>query len=148
MNSNYFTLWGILFPLSSRSAVYLSLTCTPLLINLQFIFTILRGKIYYTITKTHGAQTLRSEEHKLNVRLACVKHLDSVQSEPSPNSSISVTNILVLYLLHLLHSKVELPCYFKHFFTAKPLCMAKNLKTLFSLFTKKKIFYWITMNLN
>jgi len=25
---------------------------------------------------------------KLNVRLACVKHFDSVQSEPSPNSSI------------------------------------------------------------
>lgn len=34
---------------------------------------------------------LISEKHKLNVRLACVKHLDSVQSEPSPNSPIKIT---------------------------------------------------------
>jgi hypothetical protein len=31
---------------------------------------------------------LNLHRNKLNVRLACVKHLDSVQSEPSPNSSI------------------------------------------------------------
>jgi hypothetical protein len=38
------------------------LTCTPLLIKYAF------------------------SNKKLNVRLACVKHFDSVQSEPSPNS--------------------------------------------------------------
>lgn len=37
---------------------------------------------------------LISEKHKLNVRLACVKHLDSVQSEPSPNSSIKRTFLI------------------------------------------------------
>lgn len=37
---------------------------------------------------------LVSKKHKLNVRLACVKHLDSVQSEPSPNSSIKITFLI------------------------------------------------------
>lgn len=38
---------------------------------------------------------------KLDVQLACVKHLDSVHSEPSPNSSIDVKDHS--YQLHLLH---------------------------------------------
>ena len=42
-----------------------------------------------------------SKKHKLNVRLACVKHLDSVQSEPSPNSSINNFDIITTFKVRI-----------------------------------------------
>lgn len=46
---------------------------------------------------------------KLNVRLACVKHFDSVQSEPSPNSPMSLMakSITINFWFYLFLDKVS-----------------------------------------
>ena len=59
-----YILYMVSINLTPRQPKYYILTCTPLLIRCKIVKPLI----------------------KLDVRLACVKHLDSVHSEPSSNS--------------------------------------------------------------